>query len=129
MSFDRWVDHDVGEGEGLRVLIGNHGVYKPLHWWQAGDSTWHRATFTLTADKLSEAVTLRFVGIPTREFNQSPKQIAIDNVVITEDAPTLTVSTITGDTTAHPQPSDFTCTRMQRRIRRPGERESYRRQQ
>ena len=94
LSFDRWIDRDIGEGEGLRVLIGNHGVYQPLEWWQAGDSHWQRETFTLTATQLSDAVTLRFVGIPTREFNKALKPLAIDNVVITEDAPNLTVSTI-----------------------------------
>ena len=95
LAFDRWIDRDIGDGEGLRVLIGNHGVYQPLEWWQAGDSAWRRETFILTASQLSDAVTLRFVGIPTREFNQAPKQLAIDNIVLTEDAPNLTVSTIT----------------------------------
>ena len=107
LSFDRWVDRRVAGGkQGLSVLIGHNGTYQPLDRWTRGDDTWHRETYTLSADELSDAVTIRFTAIPSPPSSGQQTRLAVDNVVLTAQRttprPNLTIPSVSVAPT-HPQ--------------------------
>ena len=98
LSFDRFVDENIGANEYVAVLVGNNGEYTRLAAWTEGDSAWQTETYTLT--DLSDAVNIRFIARTNIHGNH-----AIDNVVIrtngASDEPAEEVNehlTITTDT-------------------------------
>ena len=100
LTFDRWIDKEVGNGEGLALHVGNNGIYRTVGQWRRGDSAWRTETVTLR--NLSGNVTIRFTAIPSSVFNASPKTIAIDNVTITETPQETTEGGLTPRITAQP---------------------------
>ena len=96
-SFYRWLDPGMDSNEFLGIDIGNNGAYQRLDNWdkQDADGQWHRETYTLTGDQISDAFTLRFFAIAQNAFTT----VAIDNVTIT--------ATPTPDTdTEEPEPTE-----------------------
>ena len=79
-SFYRWLDPGMDDNEFLGIDIGNNGAYQRLDNWgkQDADGQWHRETYTLTKDQISDAFSLRFFAITTNAFTT----VALDNVVI-----------------------------------------------
>ena len=80
LSFYRWLDAGMDDNEFLGLDIGNNGSYRRLDNWdkQDADGQWHRETYTLTGDQISDAFTVRFFGITRNAFTT----VAIDHVMI-----------------------------------------------
>ena len=80
LSFYRWLDPGAGNTEFLGVDIGNGGTYRRLANWsdRDADGQWHRETYTLSGDQISDTFSLRFFGIA----NNALTTFAIDNVMI-----------------------------------------------
>ena len=80
LSFYRWLDPGAGNTEFLGVDIGNGGTYRRLANWSGrdADGQWHRETYTLSGDQISDTFSLRFFGIA----NNALTTFAIDNVMI-----------------------------------------------
>ena len=80
LSFYRWLDPGAGNTEFLGVDIGNGGTYRRLANWSGrdADGQWHRETYTLSGDQISDTFSLRFFGIT----NNALTTFAIDNVMI-----------------------------------------------
>ena len=100
LTFDRWIDREVDNGEGLTLHVGNNGIYRTVGQWREGDSAWRTETVTLR--NLSGNVTIRFTAIPSSVFNADPKTIAIDNVTITETPQETTEGGLTLRISAQP---------------------------
>ena len=100
LTFDRWIDKEVGNGEGLALHVGNNGIYRTVGQWREGDSAWRTETVTLR--NLSGNVTIRFTAIPSSVFNADPKTIAVDNVTITQTPQETTEGNLTPRITAQP---------------------------
>ena len=80
LSFYRWMDAGMGDGEFLGVDIGNNGSYRRLQNWdkQAADGQWHLETITLSKEQISDTFTIRFFAITRNAFTT----IAVDNIMI-----------------------------------------------
>ncbi|MYC72488.1 MAG: T9SS type A sorting domain-containing protein [Gemmatimonadetes bacterium] len=80
LSFYRWMDPGMGNGEFLGVDLGNNGSYRRLTNWDKrhADGQWHLETFTLSGDQISDRFTLRFFGVTQNDFTT----VAVDNVMI-----------------------------------------------
>ena len=100
LTFDRWIDKEVGNGEGLALHVGNNGIYRTVGQWREGDSAWRTETVTLR--NLSGNVTIRFTAIPSSVFNADPKTIAVDNVTITQTPQETTEGNLTPRISAQP---------------------------
>ena len=88
LSFHRFVDEDLDNGEYLKVEIGNNGVYRELDRWtpEAGedDDLWHHEVYNLSSYLTSTNLTVRF----TSKQSSSSEIVAIDNFMISQQAPT-----------------------------------------
>ena len=80
LSFYRWMDAGMGDGEFLGVDIGNNGSYRRLQNWdkQAADGQWHLETITLSKEQIRDTFSLRFFAITRNAFTT----IAVDNIMI-----------------------------------------------
>ena len=89
LSFDRWIDDNVNDKEGLAVLIGNGTTYTRLDRWtgEDGDSAWQTETYVL--DNPGDTVFIRFSATTSSTYGYEPKRIAIDNVTVTATPSTL----------------------------------------
>ena len=97
LSFYRWLDAGMGDGEFLGIDIGNNGSYRRLQNWdkQAADGQWHLETVTLSKEQISNAFTIRFFAITRNAFTT----IAVDNIMI---------SAVPGSVVVEPTPEEET---------------------
>ena len=97
LSFYRWMDAGMGDGEFLGIDIGNNGSYRRLQNWdkQAADGQWHLETVTLSKEQISNAFTIRFFAITKNAFTT----IAVDNIMI---------SAVPGSVVVEPTPEEET---------------------
>ena len=105
ITFDRWIDKEVDNGEGLALNVGNNGIYRTVGQWREGDSAWRTETVTLR--NLSGNVTIRFTAIPSSVFNADPKTIAVDNVTITQTPQETTEGGLTPRISAQPTEAEL----------------------
>ena len=80
LSFYRWLDAGMGDGEFLGIDIGNNGSYRRLQNWDThdADGQWHLETITLSKEQISDTFTIRFFAITRNAFTT----IAVDNIMI-----------------------------------------------
>ena len=80
LSFYRWLDAGMGDGEFLGIDIGNNGSYRRLQNWdkRSADGQWHLETITLSKEQISDTFTIRFFAITRNAFTT----IAVDNIMI-----------------------------------------------
>ena len=104
LSFYRWMDPGMGNGEFLGVDLGNNGSYRRLTNWDKrhADGQWHLETFTLSGDQLSDRFTLRFFGVTQNDFTT----VAIDNVMLTAGPGSVVVTPTPATPDDEPQEGD-----------------------
>ena len=97
LSFYRWLDAGMGDGEFLGIDIGNNGSYRRLQNWDkhAADGQWHLETITLSKEQISDSFTIRFFAITRNAFTT----IAVDNIMI---------SAVPGSVVVEPIPEEET---------------------
>ena len=110
LSFYRWLDAGMGDGEFLGIDIGNNGSYRRLKNWdkQDADGQWHLETVTLSKEQISDTFTIRFFAITRNAFTT----IAVDNIMIRAVPGSVVVEPIPGEETTGPDLalSDVTAT-------------------
>ena len=101
LSFYRWMDAGMGDGEFLGIDIGNNGSYRRLKNWnkQDADGGWHLETFTLSKEQISDSFTVRFFATTKNAFTT----IAVDNVMISAVPGSVVVEPIPGEETTEPE--------------------------
>ncbi|MDE0243467.1 MAG: proprotein convertase P-domain-containing protein [Candidatus Kaiserbacteria bacterium] len=94
LSFDRWVDDALDEGEHLTVGVLIDGRYREVARWSqengGNDGRWHREEYNLTADDLAaSSFNIQFISKNSTRF----EEVAIDNVALTPSVPPITIDT------------------------------------
>ena len=92
LSFHRFVDDALDNGEYLKVELGRNGVYTELDKWtpedNEDDNKWHHESYDLSSYLTTSRFTIRF----TTNQNLLNEEVAIDNVVINLQSPSSPLS-------------------------------------
>lgn len=93
LSFHRFADNALDNGEYLKVEIGKNGVYTELDRWTPeendNDDKWHYETYNLSRHlSTARSFTIRF----TSKQNSVAEEVAVDNIMISTAAPSSPTS-------------------------------------